>query len=60
MRFSQKYDGRVLAIVGHEVVGDYDSYEQAYFLTKMKHEVGTFLLQQCTEGDTAYTFHVHS
>ncbi|MCQ2317036.1 MAG: hypothetical protein MJZ85_10220 [Bacteroidales bacterium] len=56
----KKYDGRVLAIVGSEVVGDYDDYEQAYFLTKKEHEEGTFLLQKCTEGDAAYTFHVHS
>lgn len=50
----------MLAIVGREVVGDYDDYEQAYFFTKKEHEEGTFLLQKCTEGDAAYTFHVHS
>lgn len=56
----EKYNGRVLAIVGHEIVGDYDDYAQAYFVTKAKHAEGTFLLQKCTQGEAAYTFHIHS
>ncbi|MCL2101131.1 MAG: DUF5678 domain-containing protein [Fibromonadales bacterium] len=57
----KKYNNRFLAIVGRKVVGDYDTYEQALFQSKKKHKRGTFLIQECTEGDKAYTqtFHSH-
>ena len=51
----KKYDGRVLVIVGEQVVGDFDNYEDALFDSIKKYELGTFLLQECTEGEDAYT-----
>ena len=56
----KKYDGRVIVIVGEQVVGDYDNYDDAYFYSVNKYELGTFLLQECTEGEDAYTETFHS
>ena len=39
---------------------DYDTYEEALFETSKVHELGTFLIQECTEGDSAYTQTFHS
>lgn len=54
------YNGRVLVIIGESVVGDYDTYEEAYFEAMKKYEVGTFLLQQCSPGTKDYTQTFHS
>jgi hypothetical protein len=56
----QKYNNRVLMIVGEEVVGDYESYDTAYLEAIKRYTVGTFLLQVCTEGDSGYTQRFHS
>ena len=41
-------------------IGDYNTYEEALFETSKEHELGTFLIQECTEGDSAYTQTFHS
>jgi hypothetical protein len=56
----KKYNGRFIVIIGKEVIGDYESYEQALFETMKQHELGTFLIQECTEGEEAYTQTFHS
>jgi len=56
----KKYNNRFLVIIGEDVVGDYDTYEQALFQSSKKHELGTFLIQECTEGEKAYTQTFHS
>jgi hypothetical protein len=56
----KKYDGRILVIMGEKVVGDYENYDDAYFDSVKKYELGTFLLQECTEGEEAYTETFHS
>ena len=55
-----KYNGRYLVIVDEKVVGDYGSHVEAVFEAKKKYEVGTFLIQECTEGDEAYTVRYYS
>ena len=45
----KKYSGRVVVIVGENVVGDYSNYEEAHFESKKKYELGTFLIQACAE-----------
>ena len=55
-----RYNNRFVVVVGEEVVGDYDDYEQALFESVKKHEAGTFLIQECTEGEEAYTETFHS
>ena len=54
------YDGRFIVIIGDEVVGDYGSYEEAYHTSAGRYPIGTFLIQECTEGDSAYTLTFHS
>lgn len=56
----KKYNGRFIVIIGEEVVGNYESYEQALFESMKKYELGTFLIQECTEGEEAYTQTFHS
>ncbi|GAB6393870.1 MAG: hypothetical protein MdMp024_0182 [Bacteroidales bacterium] len=56
----KKYEGRFVVIIGEEVVGNYESYEQALFESQKKHELGTFLIQECTAGEDAYTQTFHS
>ena len=51
----ERYNGRVLVIVGEDVIGDYDNETEAYFMTEKNHELGTFLIQKCTPGKEAYT-----
>jgi len=49
------YDKRFLVIIGENVVGDYENHEHALFDSMKKYEMGTFLIQECTEGNSAYT-----
>jgi hypothetical protein len=56
----KKYNNRYLVIVDEQVVGDYDTHEQALFQSQKKHKIGTFLIQKCTEGDGDYTVTFHS
>lgn len=50
-----KYGGKFVVIVGDEVVGAFDTMADAYFDSIKKYEPGTFLVQECTEGEEAYT-----
>lgn len=56
----KKYNGKFIVIIDNEVVGDYGSYDEALFESCKKHELGTFLIQECTEGEDAYTQTFHS
>jgi len=56
----KRYNGRVLVVVGENVVGDYDSDDEVYFASEKKYRPGTFLIQRCTPGDEAYTERFHS
>ena len=51
----KRYNGKYIAIVGEEVVGDFDAELDAYTETKKKHSVGTFLIQHCLPGKDSYT-----
>lgn len=56
--FVEKYQGKVIVIKGHEVIGVYDSDIEAVAETSKEHEIGTFLVQKCELGqeNTAQTF----
>lgn len=56
----KQYNHRFLVIKDCKVIGDYESYDKALFETSKEHELGTFLIQECTEGDSAYTQTFHS
>jgi hypothetical protein len=55
-----KYAGRVIAIKGGKVLGDYDDELTAVTETQKEHKIGTFLVQRVTPGDAAYTQTFHS
>jgi len=55
-----KYNGKFLVIIGEEVVGNYDSYEEALSESQKKYAIGTFLIQQCLEGEDSYTQTFHT
>lgn len=55
-----QYNGRFLTIVGDKVIGDYSSYLEAYVKTKATRQPGTFLIQECTPGNQAYTVNYHN
>lgn len=56
----KKYNHRFLVIKDCKVIGGYDTYEEALFETSKVHELGIFHIQECTEGDSAYTQTFHS
>ena len=55
LRLFKEHPGKFLVIRGEEVIGVYDSQEEAYFLTKAEHELGTFLIQRATPEAEAYS-----
>jgi len=56
----EKYNGKVLVIIGEDIVGVYVDELQAYFDSISKYQPGTFLIQKCTPGDESYTQTFHS
>ena len=55
-----KYDGKVIVIKSHKVIGVYDCVTAALTQTRKRHTPGTYLVQQVSEGDKAYTRTFHS
>ena len=55
----KKYNGLVVVIIGEEVVDDYENFDQAYFRSEEKYQLGTFLLQKCSPGEKDYTITIH-
>ncbi len=56
----EKYNGKVIVLVNHEVVGAYESNSEAYWAAVKKYPLGTFCIQLCTPGPDAYTIRAHS
>jgi len=56
----RQHGGKVLVIKGQQVIGTYDSPLEAYQETQKDHELGSFMIQQCTPGPEAYTLTVAS
>jgi len=56
----EKYAGKVLAIKNEEVLGVFDSESEAVKSLSDKHELGSYLLQRCQQGDESYTRAFHS
>ena len=50
-----EYNGKVIVLKNHEVIGAYDSPGEAYIETKKVHDPGTFLIQRVSPGAEAYT-----
>lgn len=54
------YRGRFVVIVGDDVVGNYGTQAEAYLNSIKDYELGTFLIQECTDGTSGYTQTYHS
>jgi hypothetical protein len=54
------YQNRVVVIKDEEVLGDYDSKEEALKKTVKKHELGTFLIQEISEEEIHNIQRFHS
>lgn len=51
----KKYAGKFIVIKDQEVVGEYETEEDAYFESIQHFEIGTFLIQECLPGEENYT-----
>ncbi len=55
----KKYNGKFIVIRDKEVIGAYDTFVDAYFITQERGtKLGTFLIQQCLPGEKCYTTYV--
>lgn len=54
------YNGKQLVIKDQAVQGDFNTIEEAYDFAISKFELGTFLIQECSEGENGYTQTFHS
>lgn len=56
----KKYNGRIVVIKDEKVLGDFDSEIEAVKETSKTEELGTFLVQKCSQGTDDYTQKFHS
>ena len=50
-----QYDGKYIVLVNNKVVGSYEDYADAVYSSLEKYQPGTFMVQLCTPGESAYT-----
>lgn len=58
--FVAKYEGKYMVIKSENVLGVYDSIEEAISETLKSHEMGTFMVQKCNADEESYTQTFHS
>jgi len=58
--FVEKYNGKVIVLVGHEIVGVFADKITAITETQKTHALGSFLVQKVEPGTGAYTQTFHS
>ncbi len=51
----RKYKGKYIVIKNQRVIGEYKTELEAYVESQKKHKLGTFLIQHCEAGPSAYT-----
>ena len=56
----KQYDGKFLVIKNASVKNSFDTFEEAIKWAYNTLELGTFIIQECTEGEDAYTETFHS
>ena len=56
----EKYEGRVIVIKGHEVLGEFDNELEALEETSKDHKPGTFFIIRCEPGEDRYKQVFHS
>ena len=52
----EDYNGKVIVIVGEEVIGVFSDKMEAYENSIKSHKAGTFLIIFCSPGTEDYTF----
>lgn len=57
--FVQRYAGKVLLIVGNQLIGAFSSALAAYEAGLAQFGEGTFLIQPCRSGREAYTIEIN-
>lgn len=50
----EQYGHKFLAIKNKEILGAYDSVPEAIDNLSSSHEIGTYIIQECTGDDSAY------
>ena len=55
-----KYGDVFLAIKNQQVIGTYQSYAEGVKKTAQKEELGTFIVQHCTQDESGYTNYIYS
>lgn len=55
----EKYNGKVLILIGENVADVYDTVLEAFVEAQKKHKLGTFMIQECKPGPSAYTVEVN-
>jgi hypothetical protein len=55
-----KYNGKVLLIVDQELIGAFDSMQEAYSAATRSYALGTFTLQPCSPDPESYTLTLYS
>lgn len=58
--YVEAYDGKVIVLKDKKVVGVYNSVGQAYWGAQEDYELGTFLIQKVSPGDTDTTVRTYS
>lgn len=58
--FIEKYNGKIVVIKDHKVIGVYDDELVAVEETSRDHDLGTFLVQPVLPGSDSYTQTFHS
>jgi hypothetical protein len=56
----KKYLGKVLVIKGNSIIGVYGNALEAYLEAQKKNKLGTFMIQPCRPGPSAYTVTISS
>lgn len=56
----KQYKDSYLAIKDEKVLGSYPTYAEAVHQTEQKYDIGTFIVQKCTENVDAYAVYIAS
>ena len=54
-KFFEEYGHKFLAIKNNAILGAYDSVQDAISDLSPKYEIGTYIIQECTNDDSSYT-----
>ncbi len=57
---SEKYNGKILLIVNQNLIGVFDSMQDAYAAAIKSYTLGTFTLQPCSPDADSYTLTLYS